>query len=325
MTIKVIAVLLLMLTGSTIARAQPNEKIRLYYELKNKAELYVVDADYVQALAAYKKAFALKKPNPIDIYNAFILACMLKDSAAAKTFFTDIILHGQTRQKLEQIIFFDNFKADPFYSYVVYGYDSIASAAQNGIMPKYAKVLDSIYTADQAVRVGNPSQAQLRAMMHRDSVNIDFIKEFVAQNGFPDYDMVGVFERAKTGVVYGDGTIWMLLWHTRHISKELNNILLQAVYEGHFSPDEYALIIDAQEDQSIYYNILLRDADLSKVDFLPTPDETEVNKKRAAIMLDTVENFKRKLLYQNQKGHDFYLVLPWAMIANLAPVNIRGW
>jgi hypothetical protein len=321
----IIWIALIMYSGSLYAGHV--DSVKSYYEFKNQAEMQIIDSNYGQSLMLYKKAFQYKKPNAFDLYNAMVVSYFLKDSLMAKFTFNQLAAHGLEKDKFEISSYFSNVKEEPTYKWITNQYDSLYAVALSSELPVNAKILDSILDADQRVRKIKKPTAELKfGIISTDISNLKFLKEYIQKHGFLGYDMVGSFEKVNEGWFHGLGTLWFVLWHTRNISKILNPILLKAVKNGEYNPDEYALIVDMQNPVSVYYNVLPRTIDKDKKStFLPIANSSEINKKRAEIFLDKVENYKKKLLYQNEHGSIFRFAPGWAFNCNFSPIDLRTW
>lgn len=305
---------------------QPNDSVVRYYELKNKAELAIIDSAYPQALRYYKQAFAYKPPNARDISNALILAYRQKDSATARSCFNLLVRHGHTREKMEEEAFGRSFKTQPLYQWVTAGYEQIRQEALQSNMPRVAAVLDSVFAADQGIRIdmenGVTSPEQSGALVAVDCQNVAFLKQYIAQHGFPGYEQAGNFETIRKGYTNAPGTIWLVMWHTRHVPPQLNEVVHKAVLDGRFPPDEYAMLMDSQNEQKVYYELFDKKISTDKqVSFEPVPDEEEVNRRRAALYLEPVAALRRKLQYDQKGGRLFSLLPAWVVALNFAPIN----
>lgn len=326
-------VIFLMVSASSSATSP--DSVRRYYEEKNKAEVYIMNTTqatmfYTEALDAYKKAFGYKTPNRLDIYNALIVAYLLEDSITAKSYFNQMAFHGLNKERLEEYEGSFGYYAKShgdFYKWLSSDYDSLYKVALNSSISKYAHVMDSLLQADQSVRKSNHlNDEEVQRLLYIDSTNLSFLKNYIKEYGFPSYDRVGLFESCYDGNIQGVGPLWFMLWHTRHTSKMLNETLLEAARRGEFDPDEYALIIDLQAPESIYYNALPREIGKDgKMNFLPVPNEKMINEKRASIYLDPVDVLKRKLIFQEYGDVWFRFKPYWMSNANFAPINLRTW
>lgn len=323
-----VVLLLLLLPCISGARPPAQDSIRCYYDLKNKAELSIIDSQYQQALHYYKAAFRYKVPEARDAYNAFVLAYRQTDSITAKACFNLLAAHGQTREKLEEMYFGRQTERTPFYQWVAAGYDSIRRKALASGMPGVAAIMDSIYKADQDIRMQvkgrGPTLEDAQRFAVADARNVAFLKKYSAQHGFPGYEQVGNFEVIRQGYINAPGTFWLVMWHTRHVPPGLGETALKAVLAGQFPPDEYALIMDSQAGARVYYQLFYKAINATgEVAFDPVPDEVAVNRKRAAIYLEPLADLRRKLYYQQKAGYPFLIVAAWVQALNFSPVALE--
>lgn len=277
--------------------------------LKNEAERCIVDSNYAGALANYKQAFQNKIPNQRDLYNAFVLAYLMVDSTALKSFYKLMVLQGQTNQRLSILRFGKTYKETALYQWVTKDYDSLRAIALQGPVPRYARVMDSIFDADQAVRTNyiKMSQDDIKLMVARDSANLDFLNSWIRREGFPGYQRVGLFDKAPEGWVHSNSAIFFVLWHTRNLSTVLDALMLQAVQTGEFPPEDYAVIMDGRTGNNKYYSRPPKTVVAGEVvfDHIPEAQEREIDIERANIFLCSLKDYKRELEFQN-KNKLFY-------------------
>jgi hypothetical protein len=301
---KIILFLLVLFFSVTgFGRTVKRNSVQHYAMFKNKAELCIVDSNYAVALRYYKTAFHFKTPDQRDLYNAFIVAYLETDSAAIRSFYNQMILHGQPGNKLAILKFGKMHKDQLLYQWATKDYDSLRTIAMNGVMPQYARIMDSVFKADQDARVvyRNLSKEQLRIMGGKDSVNLDYLKQLIAEKGFPGYQQTGMFEKAQEGWIHSNSTIFFILWHTRDLSTLLDAMTRKAVLSGDFPPEDYAIIMDSRTANNQYFSRLPKNEAEDGQEFAVIPEDQEkaINKKRAAIQLCNLKDYKRKLEYQN--------------------------
>lgn len=304
------------------------DSVRRYYQYKNEAELAILNSNYPAALRAYKAAFCYKRPNARELYNTFFLAYDL-DSALARHCFTEIVLHGQKKANMEYMQAVKNMKDRTLLERLYQSYDSLHARALKSPLPAFASYTDTIMANDQKVRPGPMmSEEQQLAMLHQDTLNIRDMITLIRTLGFPGYDRRGVFEKVQQGWFTGPDVCWLLMWHGKHLLPRhrdtLNGLALEAVLDGELPPEEYALIIDIQQDRPRYYNLLPKEISDSGVRFLPIPDEAEVNRERATIYLDKVADYQRKLAYERQKDCAFYFTPMFCSATNYSRVQFTA-
>lgn len=309
--------------GKTKNFSQIKDSIFNYYANKNKAEEAILDSNYTLAFQCYQKAFTFKEPNGRDLYNAFITAYMQRDSSKIKEWFNQIILHGQELKKFELGNYIKAIKQDALYQWVSADYDSLRKIALNSNMHQLALSLDSILNDDQKVRPDKPGKPQIPEeriiMAHVDSLNCERLKIFIQRYGFPDYQKVGLFDSALEGKIDGLSTFSLVAWHTRRIYKGLNEMALEAVKKGDFPPDNYALMVDAQDGKDMYMVILPKDPNNSNNKFNLPPNTAIINQNRHKIYLEDLQVFRRKLIYQDNHDHWFMLTPMWIQALNDIP------
>lgn len=308
------------------ARAYDSVSVKEYYHYKYAAELCILDNNFSSSLENYKTAFSKKRPNARDIYNAFVVAYIEKDSPTAKAFYNNMILHGFSQKKFESLYFTKTIISDSFYKWINRDTDSLFHVYKNGPIPERAIAINKIYQKDQKLRIelNRKDKSTIRHMIHGDSINLQSLKLLVEKDGFPGYNYVGVADTSMAGYIHGASTYWWLLWHTRNISKALNQLSLQFVKMGDFPPDDYALIIDAQSDSSFYFQIFSRSEDNFEI-FKPILNEEEVNLRRQKIFLEPITEYRRKLNYEKQTNKIFFLTNLWSSVLNNAPIDFREW
>lgn len=186
-------------------------------------------------------------------------------------------------------------------------YDSISAAAKLSERRSLAILLNEIMEADQSVRY----QADKSKRPAIDSLNVEKLASFIERYGFPSFQKTGFFEQSRRGPMM-PGTVWQIMWHLRGKETKLDDILLRAVLNGDFPPQDYAVLMD-QKGQH-YYSALPKDG-------LKGIDKMEINEERAKIYLDQIDLYEEKLNFQlNDKR--FVIIQFMAFALNFAkPVN----
>lgn len=308
-----------------------NKRVAQYYKFKNLAEVCIIDSAYQDAAAYYKKAFLFKYPNDRDLYNAFAVVYLMHDSTDAKLYINRIIINGQTKDKFEMGRFVRTVKGEPFYSWLIKDYDSLKKVADTGSQKRLATWYDAIIDEDQNIRFkfppqSKPTKAQVLELLSVDSANIKNTIALIDKYGFPSYERVGLFEKVREGYINGYGSIWLLLWHSKKSNLSLNNAVEKAVMNGEYPADEFSLILDMQADSSVYFSVLPRKVnDSGQYIFQPLPDTRLINERRASLYLELVEDYIRKLEYDNNANNKFYLIPTWGRMLNYAPMDFRQW
>ncbi len=173
-------------------------------------------------------------------------------------------------------------------------------SAQSGFNKQLAAALDSIYDADQAGRLKLDSlqkkygwqseqvQSLLPSMKSQDSLNVVRIKKIIDTYGWQGPDQVGK---------KGSQTIFLVIQHADSLTQVTYfPVMRAAVKEGKALPRELALLEDrilTTQGKEQIYGSQVRMADSGKFEFFPIKDEPNVNKRRAAVGLEPLEDYAK--------------------------------
>lgn len=316
MTFKYLSLGLLILGCYQAGAKSGAKKIKSYYALINKAELSIVDSNYGAANNFYKEAFQFKNVNDKDLFNAEIVSYMVKDTTFAIQNLNALANYGMKKMVFEGSNWGETIKNDSFYHFISKDYDSTFQKGERSPLANYGKQLLPFYEKDQTIRMRN-SKATKEERTRSDKENIIELQKFIGANGFPSFQRTGFFDKGGFSIQMF-GTFYLLLWHTRPSKTTLDKIMYDAVIRGEFSPEKYAFIIDHRNDQdSNKYNIIFEgQPNLSK------QKETEINKERAKIYLEPLEDFKKKFAYCG-KDNRFELIHPTVFGENMLVIKLR--
>lgn len=317
---KVLAALLL--SGSVTMKMQAQtierNKVKAYYTFKNLAELKIVDSAYNEALGLYKQAFRNKFPNPHDLYNAFVLSYLLKDTATCKNYYNTLIELGTDKTKLEELSFVAGIKDDMFYiKDIAWDEEYYYWKYQLSTRPSVARMLDSLYAVDQFYR----KYYSREVFFPYDIKNISHLCNYIQQNGFPGFEQAGI-KQGKLSVPYNCGAIQLIHWHTRGTdtavyawAKSFDSVLHEAVLDGRYEPADYALTID-QRQQYYYEQLQPIEQMLSEeglnINQLPI---AAINRRRAQIYLEPLEEYIRKWKF-SLTDDKFFFFSPYVSVNN---------
>ncbi len=163
-------------------------------------------------------------------------------------------------------------------------------------------VLDTIYNADQIHRV-NMTEVQKRygwestqidslwkKIRFQDSVNLVKIKKVINTYGWAGPDKVGE---------QGAKTIFLVIQHADSLTQITYLPLLRdAVKKGKARTQDLALLEDRiltkQGKKQIYGSQLTQSGSEEKYVFFPIEDEANVNKRRAAVGLEPIEDYAKR-------------------------------
>lgn len=267
-----------------------NSNVRIYYQLINNAELSILNKDFALASKYYDKSFKLKFPNGKDLYNAFLVAYYNLDSIRARKHYNQLAYMG-----LGKHVFRDTNRNYSFYKYVSNDYDSFYNSGAISEMPVYGMKLKSILERDQQVRkpgMNNPNLLKdpVYSMQVKqvDSTNIEDLKVYINTYGFPSFKQVGFWDGTAPN---NPGTLWKVLWHYRPYDSNIDSLVIKAVLEGNFRPDDWATIISTRTNAETYqYHMKV----WNEVRPLSKKELQKINQSRAKIYLESLSDYSRK-------------------------------
>jgi hypothetical protein len=306
--------LMLIIFGCNIdSYGQMTDSVLKYYHFKNVAELAILDSNYREANENYKLAFQYKKPNLLDVCNAFFVAYEVEDSNQCQSTFTDLVLHG-VRGNFLNLAYIKSVREQPRFINIYSRYDSLTALENKIVNWDYIKLLNSLYHYDQDYREQHKSPDSIVA---RDLNNINEIKNAMAKYGYPCYENVGMYEDSYEGWPQYFSTTWLILLHTRHLSQDLNKLLLQALNSGQMAPDDYAAIIDMQEKEQKYHTFLKKKINTDSTVSLVLPENYQiVDERRRKIGLADLALHKRKLEFTKRDSRFYFFQAYLTILAN---------
>jgi len=162
-------------------------------------------------------------------------------------------------------------------------------------------LLDTIYHEDQSDRLKIDSLANqfgwqskqmdslFRKMGHQDSINLVKVKRIIDTHGWLGPDEVGK---------QGAQTIFLVIQHADSLTQTTYlPILRDAVKNGKARPQDLAVLEDRvltkQGKEQIYGSQARINEKTGKYEFFPIKDEPNVNKRRASVGLEPLEEYAK--------------------------------
>lgn len=177
---------------------------------------------------------------------------------------------------------------------------AIEVSAQSKFNKELAARLDTIYHEDQSGRLKLDSlqkqfgwkseqvQSLLPTMMIQDSINLVKVKNIIDTYGWLGPDEVGK---------QGAKTIFLVIQHADSLTQVTYFPLMQeAVKKGKAQPQDLALLEDrilTDQGKEQIYGSQVRTNEAGKFEFFPIKDEANVNKRRAAVGLQPLEEYAK--------------------------------
>jgi hypothetical protein len=173
-------------------------------------------------------------------------------------------------------------------------------SGQSTFNKELASLLDTIYHEDQSGRSRIDSlqklygwrseqvQSLLKPMMIQDSINLARVRNIIDTYGWLGPDEVGK---------QGAQTIFLVIQHADSLTQVTYFPLMQeAVTKGKARPRDLALLEDrilTNQGKEQVYGSQLRTNEAGKYEFFPIRDEINVNKRRAAVGLQPLEEYAK--------------------------------
>lgn len=274
-----------------------NSRLLDYYSNVNRAENYILDGFYIDAIRHYEIAFSNNYCFPVDYYNAFMASLLMKDEIKSKKYLNKLAVYGAIRERLRSksndTIFFDMIAVD---------FNQIRSISVDSNMLKFSKFFDDLFQQDQNCRDGSKTTNQLLEDCD-DNVMLKFY-DFIDKYGFPTFKKIGVFcENDITG--FRDMQLDMILIHQRsYTGKKIEKIAFEAVQSGEYDIRSFIRFTDYQSNEL-----------MTRIPSEPISKEElkEINKRRAKFGLYSVEDYLRRIDYHrnNLTTNNFYLASFW--------------
>jgi hypothetical protein len=173
-------------------------------------------------------------------------------------------------------------------------------SGQSKFNSELSALLDTIYNEDQTGRIKIDSlqklygwqseqvQSLLPKMQFQDSINLIKVKKIIDTHGWQGPEEVGK---------QGSQTIFLVIQHADSLTQVTYLPLMQeAVKKGKARPQDLALLEDrvltTQGKEQVYGSQVRMNA-AGKYEFFPIKDETNVNKRRASVGLQPLEEYAK--------------------------------
>jgi len=174
-------------------------------------------------------------------------------------------------------------------------------AAQSKINNSLVATLDSIFSEDQNLRLKSDTLIKQfgweskevkelwEKILYKDSINLLKVKNIINTYGWLGPDVVG-----KRGAQ----TIFLVIQHADSLTQVTYfPVMKKAVKKGKARPQDLAALEDRiltkQGKEQIYGSQVKLNNETGKFEFFPIKDEPNVNKRRAAVGFEPLENYAK--------------------------------
>ncbi|WP_137760859.1 hypothetical protein [Pontibacter sp. SGAir0037] len=302
--------------------------ITAYYPVINQAELSIVANDYEKALSFYREAFSkVQEPFAKDIYNAAVCATLVNDVKQAFNYLEDLVVKGVELTYLERQDVFEPLHSHKRWKKFAKKYPKNRRKYQRKTDQDVRADLDELYARDQYFRQAKGGLRVYGDTLRKiENANVVILREFIDKYGYPGEALIGVADTLE------DLPRFSIVIQRQTKAKkgyDFSPILKSAVSAGKLSPQAAAFLMDQQIGSNLYRSRVLvkvkcntskkcqEEIDNSSLSSYLTEkiseeEEEKVNTIRAEIGLESLRDYKRKVLYSlNDKR--FKLNYTWSV------------
>lgn len=324
-----LVLLLLACSGFGSKAMAKADYVKDYHPLINQAELLIQGKEYAAALETYRKAFsAVSRPFAKDYYNAATCAMLTDDEKLTMHYLEKLVEAGVSLEYLEQQKVFVPLHETKSWKKFVKKYPKRRKAFTQKADLDLRADLDELYARDQYFR-----QAKGGLKVHGDTLrkieanNVKTLLAWISQHGYPGEELIGVADTLEQLPRF---SIVIQRQTTAKGGFDFTSILTQAVHEGKLEPHAAAYLMDQQQGKNLYRSKILvkvncnkpaeceSDKELEKVsnryltEKLSEKEEENVNERRAALGLESVDDYRTKMRYALEDPR-FKLGYTWAV------------
>lgn len=269
-----------------------------YARLVDTAFTLLKEGNCQPCLAFYEKAFLHSRHSALSHLRAALCADWCGDNIKAETLGTQAVLISWaiSEKVLNEPQNYPEFQRTAGTSFEAGVRMKIRIQAEAlGIDLILRAELEKIHEEDQKYRrtsnpysPGSPEHiAFAEATLRADSLNLVKIEEILKIYGYPGKSLVGEVEAS---------TAWLVIQHAP-LEKQLQYfpMIEKAAQKGEIRKSDWALLLDRirmrQGQPQVYGSQIVRDPDNGQWMLHPVEDEASVNKRRAEIGLEPLEDY----------------------------------
>ncbi len=323
------------ITGYGTSVAGP-DYVKVYHPLINQAERLIQGKDYAGALDAYRTAFsAVPRAFARDYYNAATCAMLTENEKLTIKYLEKLVEKGVSLEYLEKQEAFAPLQEKKSWKKFVKKYPKRRKEFRETADLDLRADLDELWARDQYFR-----QAKGGLKVHGDTlrkIEADNVKKLLAwmeqHGGFPDENLIGVADTLEQlprfSIVIQRQTV-------ARNGYDFTPVLTKAVHDGRLDPHAAAYLMDQQQGKNLYKSKILakvncnkpkdceEDEELGNVsnryltERISETEEEKVNEMRAALGLETVADYRTKMLYATGDPR-FKLGYDWAVVNYKVP------
>lgn len=169
--------------------SRPDIGLEYYYNINKGRIQFILKKNFDSCLYFYEKAFAINKPFANDYYQLGVFCLRMHDYSKATYYLKKACLLGMNlKAKDSSASYYYEFCStgyiySPFYVEYTASCDSLFREFKKGLDLKFAYLVQKIFGGDQIIRVVK----NIYDYKSYDSLNYYFIRDYIEENGFPDF------------------------------------------------------------------------------------------------------------------------------------------
>lgn len=293
--------------------------IKEYLAIVNKAELAIMNKDYIMAIQLYDKAFKkYARPYSRDIENAIQCALLSKNNTKIYEYAKALIAIGCDLNFFDKQQDFIAFKHSKEWLKLIKEYSALRTQFSKKCNWKLRHQLEALIARDQYWRNKDPNYQVLKDSTFKEDDLI--MRELLAifENGYPSEYKVGVFIKEDT-LINSELILPLILLHNYtsdtnykkgvNLTKQLTNF----ANDGSLHPDIFSYLHDRAGKYKIG-NGFAREGIIWKIkgnlyfEKLSKEVVEDINVRRLSLGLCSVEEMRKKAVYQDQHNglFDFF-------------------
>lgn len=329
-----VLLLLLSLVFSN-SKADPEiDYVKMYYPIINKAELSIVAKDFGEALQHYQQAFKeVKTPFAKDVFNAAACAVLVENEKLAFDYLDKLVSKGVELSYLERQQAFEALKESKKWKRFKKKYPKKRRQFERRADLDVRADLDELYARDQYFRRAKGGLRVYGDTLRKiEKANVATLMDFIQKYGYPGESLIGVADTLEELPRF---SIVIQRQTRAKQGFDFSRVLKSAVSEGKLSPHAAAFLMDQQHGASPYRSKVLvkvncstseacreemvrNNLDRYLTERLSEEQEQEVDNLRAELGLESLQDYKKKVLYSLEDKR-FKLHYNWSVVSYNVP------
>ena len=297
----------------SFAFVYPNDKVEVYFESINNAELAIVNQEFSNAHAQYKKAFGSHTPFSYDIHNAILVAQELNDFKTAIIYSKILFQRDITSNFFNQSKFSKLIQSHLWKKMMLSDFDSNNEYIKTTFNKKLRKKIEILIEMDQKFRINsNRDSLIIYDSLIRQETNL-----LLDKYGFLSEAKTGVWQRNDTTLSFSHPIDVILLHQVKNGHKELFTKLKYFVKTGQMHPLKLAELGYWSDDKSLQFGC----SDINQTVFYQINDELytcnderveKINDNRKQYFLESLEDLKKKIFFYYFRDKRFKLNISYS-------------